>query len=418
MPADVLMPALSPTMTEGKLARWLVKEGDAIKSGMVLAEIETDKATMEVEAVDEGTLGAIYIAGGTENVAVNTPIAVILRAGETMASVAQPTSAPAAANSAAPVVASALAAAAPAAPVVAPVAGQGRIFASPLARRIAQQKNIDLAQVKGTGAGGRIVQADVEGYVPAAAPAAKPAAAPVSAPAPTADTTHIPLDGMRKTVAKRLTEAKQQVPHFYLSMDVQLDALMALRTRINKAAPTEGAAAYKISVNDFVIKAMAMALRQVPSANVTWGESVIIQHHTVDVSVAVAVEGGLFTPVIRRADEKSLSTISREMKDLAARARSRKLKPEEYAGGVASVSNLGMFGVKSFSAIINPPQSSILAVGAGEKRVIVAPDGTFSAAEVMSLTLSVDHRAVDGALGAQLLGRIKALLEEPLGLLV
>jgi pyruvate dehydrogenase E2 component (dihydrolipoamide acetyltransferase) len=457
MPTNILMPALSPTMEKGNLAKWLKAVGDTVKSGDVLAEIETDKATMEIEAIDEGVLAAILVPAGTQDVAVNTPIAVIAAEGEDIASAkaastAAPAPAPApAAPAAAPAPAAATAPApVPAAPAAAPApTGDGRIFASPLARRIAKEKGIDLARVSGSGPRGRIVVADVEsaivgGTAIAAAPVAAPApaaAAPAATPAPAApkpaaalpsgladDVVQrmfepgsyetIPHDGMRRTIAKRLMESKLTVPHFYLTVDVELDALLALRGQLNAGAPLkDGKPAFKLSVNDFVIKALALALVRVPDANVTWTDQAMLRHHHADVGVAVSIPGGLITPVVRKADQKTLSAISTEMKDYAARAKTRKLKPEEYQGGSTAVSNLGMFGIKEFAAIINPPHASILAVGAGEQRVVVK-DGAPAVVTAMTVTLSVDHRAVDGALGAQLLQAFKALVEAPMSMLV
>ncbi len=450
MSVKILMPALSPTMEKGNLAKWLKKEGDAIKSGDIIAEIETDKATMEVEAVDEGVIAKILVPEGTADVPVNEIIAIVAEEGEDVAAVAAagaggapaPAAAPAPAPAAeaAPAAAPAPAPVAAAAPAVAPANGE-RIFASPLARRLAKEAGIDLSVIAGSGPHGRIVERDVQAAVkggaakPAAAPAPaaapKPAAqaAPVAATGPSDETVkkffapgsfeEIPNDGMRKTIARRLLESKQTVPHFYLSVDTELDALLALREQINAAAPKDkdGKPAYKVSVNDFVIKALALALRQVPDANVSWTEAAILRHKVVDVGVAVSIPGGLITPVVRNADIKSISAISNEMKDFAARARARKLKPEEYQGGSTAVSNLGMFGIKNFSAIINPPHATILAVGAGEKRVVVK-DGAPAVATVMSVTLSTDHRAVDGALGAEVLAAFKPLIENPLALLV
>ncbi|MFC0219612.1 pyruvate dehydrogenase complex dihydrolipoamide acetyltransferase [Pseudochelatococcus lubricantis] len=449
MSVKILMPALSPTMEKGNLAKWLKKEGDAIKSGDVIAEIETDKATMEVEAVDEGVLAKIVVPEGTADVPVNDVIALIAEEGEDVAAVAAagagqaaPAPAPAPASPAVPAPASAPAAAAPVAPApAAAAAAHGeRIFSSPLARRLAKEAGVDLAAVTGTGPHGRIVERDVQAAIaggatraaPQAAAAPAPAPAPQAAPkpAPAGDEAvkklfapgsyeEVPHDNMRKTIARRLVESKQTVPHFYLTIDTELDALLALREQVNAAAPKDkdGKPAYKVSVNDFVIKALALALRQVPDANVSWTDSAILRHKVVDVGVAVAIPGGLITPVVRNADIKSISTISNEMKDFAARARNRKLKPEEYQGGSSAVSNLGMFGIKNFSAIINPPHATILAVGAGEKRVVVK-DGAPAVATVMTVTLSTDHRAVDGALGAELLAAFRPLIENPLGLLV
>jgi pyruvate dehydrogenase E2 component (dihydrolipoamide acetyltransferase) len=435
MPINVLMPALSPTMTEGKLARWLKKEGDAVKSGQVLCEIETDKATMEVEAVDEGTLGKILVAAGTEGVKVNAPIAVILEEGESAASAA----APAPASAPAPAVAAAPApAAAPSArPVAAPVADAGRVFASPLARRMAEQAGLDISAIRGSGPNGRIVKADIDaaraggqaGRKPAAAAAtAAPSAAPAAAalaPAAVSATSlaaigpHklVPLSSMRRVIARRLTESKQQVPHFYLTVDCVIDRLLAGRAALNAKSPEKGPGAFKLSVNDFVIKAVAVALRQVPAANASYSDDGILMWDDVDVSVAVAIPGGLITPIIRKADSKGLAQISNEMKDLAARAKDGKLKPEEFQGGGFSISNLGMFGIKEFGAVINPPQGAILAVGAGEQRPVVK-DGALAIATVMSCTLSVDHRVIDGAVGAEFLAAFKRIVEDPLAMLL
>ncbi len=433
MPTEILMPALSPTMEEGTLAKWLVKEGDTVSSGDLLAEIETDKATMEFEAVDEGIVGKILIAEGTEGVKVNTAIAVLLEDGESADDIAT-TSAPAPA--AAPAAAAgneAAAPAAPEAPAPAPAAPAkadgGRIFASPLARRIAAQKGLDLAQISGSGPHGRIVKADVEGAT-ATAPAPAPAAAgaapvPAAAPAgPSADMVarmyegreyeEIQLDGMRKTIAARLSEAKQTIPHFYLRRDIKLDALLKFRSQLNKQLEGRGV---KLSVNDFIIKAVANALQQVPACNAVWAGDRVLQLKPSDVAVAVAIEGGLFTPVLQDADTKSLSALSTEMKDLAARARERKLAPHEYQGGTFAVSNLGMFGIDNFDAIVNPPHAGILAVGTGVKKPVVGDDGELAVATVMSVTMSVDHRVIDGALGAELLKVIVENLENPMVML-
>ena len=429
MPTEILMPALSPTMEEGTLAKWLVKEGDTVKSGDILAEIETDKATMEFEAVDEGVIGKILVPAGTEGVKVNVAIAVLLEDGESAADIgtSAPAAAPAAAApAAAPVAASPAAAPAPAAPKTA--SGE-RIFASPLARRIAAQKGLDLAALAGSGPRGRIVKADVEGATAAPkaaapAPAAAPAAAPAMASGPSTDMvirtyegrpfTEVKLDGMRKTIAARLTEAKQSVPHFYLRRDIELDALMAFRAQLNAGLEARGV---KLSVNDFIIKACALALQQVPAANAAWAGDRVLQFEKSDVAVAVAIEGGLFTPVLKDAETKTLSALSSEMKDLAARARNRKLAPHEYQGGSFAISNLGMFGIDNFDAIINPPHAAILAVGAGVKKPVVKADGSLGVATVMSVTLSVDHRVIDGALGANLLQAIKNYLENPIAML-
>jgi len=423
MPINILMPALSPTMTEGTLARWLKKEGDEIKSGQVIAEIETDKATMEVEAVEEGKLGKILVAAGTSGVAVNAPIAVLLEEGESAESIkAAPVAAtPVAAAAPAPVATvSAPAAPAAPAPVVATApASSGRIFATPLAKRIAKEKGIDLSALKGTGPNGRVVMADVT-QAPAAAASATASAAPVvTAPAtPTAELltklgqsfTPQPNGSIRKVIARRLTEAKQQIPHFYLSVDCRIDTLLATRKRINEAGN-------KVSVNDFVILATAQALKEVPAANAAWSDDAILQFNDIDVSVAVATPNGLITPIIKKANTKGLAQISAEMKELAEKARAGKLRPEEFQGGGFSISNLGMFGVKQFSAIINPPQSCILAVGAGEQRPVVQ-DGKIEIGTVMCCTLSVDHRAVDGAVGAEFLAAFKRRIEEPALLLL
>ena len=439
MPTEILMPALSPTMEEGTLAKWLVKEGDEVSSGDLLAEIETDKATMEFEAVDDGVIGKILIAEGTEGVKVNTPIAVLLGDGESAGDVA---ASPAPAASAAPAEASAAAApaaapAAAAAPAPAPAAPAGadgsRIFASPLARRIAAQKGLDLAAIKGSGPRGRIVKADVEGATAAPATAAAPAAAPAAAaPAPAAavpagpsadmvarmyegrEYEEIKLDGMRKTIAARLSEAKQTIPHFYLRRDIKLDALLKFRSQLNKQLEARGV---KLSVNDFIIKAVANALQQVPACNAVWAGDRVLQLKPSDVAVAVAIEGGLFTPVLKDADMKSLSALSTEMKDLAKRARDRKLAPTEYQGGTFAISNLGMFGIDNFDAIVNPPHAGILAVGSGVKKPVVGEDGELTVATVMSVTMSVDHRVIDGALGAELLQAIVDNLENPLTML-
>ncbi len=435
MPTEILMPALSPTMEEGTLAKWLVKEGDTVSSGDLLAEIETDKATMEFEAVDEGTIGKILIAEGTEGVKVNTAIAVLLEDGESADDIgATPAAAPAAAPAADAGSEAAAPAAAPQAPAPAPAApvkaDGGRIFASPLARRIAAQKGLDLAQITGSGPHGRIVKADVEGATataPAAAPASAAAPAPAAAAAPagpsadmvarmyeTREYEEIKLDGMRKTIAARLGEAKQTIPHFYLRRDINLDALLKFRGQLNKQLESRGV---KLSVNDFIIKAVANALQQVPECNAVWAGDRVLQLKPSDVAVAVAIEGGLFTPVLQDADTKSLSALSTEMKDLAARARERKLAPHEYQGGTFAVSNLGMFGIDNFDAIVNPPHAGILAVGTGTKKPVVGDDGELTVATIMSVTMSVDHRVIDGALGAQLLQAIVDNLENPMVML-
>jgi pyruvate dehydrogenase E2 component (dihydrolipoamide acetyltransferase) len=426
MPVNVLMPALSPTMEKGKLAKWLKKEGDAVKSGDILAEIETDKATMEVEAVDEGKLGKILVAAGTDDVAVNTPIAVILGDGESAADIKSGAAAAPAAKAAAPAPAAAAVPAA-AAPTAAPAAGAAagsRVFASPLARRVAKEKGIDLALVQGSGPHGRIVMKDVEQAKPGAAPRPAAATAPVLAPGMVdeavlklfADGTYelVPHDSMRKVIARRLTESKQTIPHFYVSVDVTLDKLLELRERLNLQAPKDkdGKHLWKVSVNDFIIKAMAMALIKVPDANVSWTDAAMVRHKHADIGVAVSIPGGLITPVVRKAETKGLAQISAEMKDYAARARLKKLKPEEYTGGSAAVSNLGMMNVKNFAAIVNPPHATILAVGTGERRPVVRGNDIVIEQQ-MTITLSTDHRAVDGALGAEFIGAIKAYLEEP-----
>jgi pyruvate dehydrogenase E2 component (dihydrolipoamide acetyltransferase) len=415
MPVNILMPALSPTMTEGNLAKWLKKEGDIIKAGDVIAEIETDKATMEVEAVDEGTLGKIIIAAGAQGVKVNSLIALLLNEGEDASALsAVNTNATAAAPHPAPVIAApVIAAAAPAATPPSTANAGHRLLASPLAKRLAKEQGLDLKNIKGTGPHGRIIRADI--LVAAKTPATVATPIAVSNEDPFA----LPLgkfDGhttMRKVIARRLTESKQQVPHFYLEVDVELDALLALRKQINDR---EGATA-KLSVNDFIIKATGMALEQVPAANASWTDAGVQYYSRADVSVAVAIPGGLITPIIKNAGQKRLVQISNEMKDLAARAKDGKLKPEEFQGGTFSLSNLGMFGVKSFSAIINPPQACILAVGAGEERPVVRK-GALAVANVMTCTLSVDHRVVDGAVGAQWLAVFKKLVQSPLELVL
>ena len=432
MATNILMPALSPTMTEGTLARWLKKEGDQVKAGDIIAEIETDKATMEVEAVDEGVLGKILVADGTEGVKVNDPIAVLIEAGEAVPTGAAKL-APAAAAAPAPVAApAAVPAPAPAPTAPAPTmnghAAQSgeRIFVSPLAKRMAQQAGIDLAGVKGTGPGGRIVKADIEAFQPGAARPAAAVAAPAPAAAPatpkpavtiTAPHRLVPNSSMRKVIARRLTEAKSTIPHFYVSMDIELDALMKLRADLNAKSPKEGPGAFRLSVNDLVIKAAALTLRRIPTVNASWTDEAIVLYDDVDISVAVSIPDGLITPIVRHADQKGLAAISNEMKDLAARAKSGKLKPEEFQGGGFSISNMGMFGVTSFSAIINPPQAGILAVSAGQQRAVVK-NGALAIATVMTCTLSVDHRVVDGALGAEWLAAFKAIIEDPLSLML
>jgi pyruvate dehydrogenase E2 component (dihydrolipoamide acetyltransferase) len=445
------MPALSPTMEKGNLARWLKKEGDTIKSGDVIAEIETDKATMEYEAVDEGTLAKIVVPEGTQDVAVNAVIAVMVGEGEDakVAGASAPKAAPPAAKApekpaeakpaAAPQAEAKKAEPAPAKPAPAekPAASTGaRVFASPLAKRLAKEANIDLARVSGSGPHGRVIARDIDEAKSGKglrAPGVQPGAAPAGAPAIAPSLTDkqilslyeegsyelVPHDGMRRTIAQRLTQSTQTVPHFYLTVDCNIGKLMAAREEINAAAPKdkEGKPAYKLSVNDFVIKALALALQRIPEANVSWSEAGMLKHKHSDIGVAVALPGGLITPIIHGAETKSLSAISNEMRDLAARARGRKLKPHEYQGGTSSVSNLGMYGIKDFTAVINPPQSTILAVGVGEERAIVK-NGKIEAATVMSVTLSCDHRAVDGALGAELISAFKVLIENPVMMVV
>jgi pyruvate dehydrogenase E2 component (dihydrolipoamide acetyltransferase) len=458
MPINITMPALSPTMEEGNLSKWLVKEGDAVKSGDVLAEIETDKATMEVEAIDEGTVAKIVVPAGTEGVKVNALIAILAADGEDVKAAAASgagSSAPAVkAEAASPAKAEAAPETARTEPAsVAPRAatpnndntvGNGapattsgnRIFSSPLARRLAKEAGLDLSAVTGSGPHGRVVKSDIEAAVSgggakavsapvAASTAATPAAAPKGASEEAVlklfepgSYELVPHDGMRKTIAKRLVESKQTIPHFYVTVDCELDALLALRAQLNDAAPRkENVPAYKLSVNDMIIKALALALRDVPDANVSWTENNMVKHKHADVGVAVSIPGGLITPIVRNAETKTLSTISNEMKDLGKRAKDRKLKPEEYQGGTTSVSNMGMMGVKDFAAVINPPHATILAVGAGEQRVIVKK-GEIEIATVMSVTLSTDHRCVDGALGATLLAAFKGYIENPMGMLV
>ncbi|WP_075655399.1 pyruvate dehydrogenase complex dihydrolipoamide acetyltransferase [Pseudochrobactrum sp. B5] len=450
MAIKITMPALSPTMEEGNLAKWLVKEGDKVSAGDVIAEIETDKATMEVEAVDEGIVAKLVVPAGTESVKVNALIAVLAEDGEDVSEAAKAASgdapaaapkaeaaAPVAATAPAPVAAAPAATPAPAAAAPAPVAKGERLFASPLARRVAKDAGVELAAVSGTGPHGRIIRKDVEAAIASGVKApAKPvasAAAPQIAVSGASDEATlkmfeegsyelVPHDGMRKTIARRLMESKLTVPHFYLTIDCELDALLALRSQLNAAAPmikTEKGEvpAYKLSVNDLVIKATALALRDIPEANVSWTDAGMVKHKHADVGVAVSIPGGLITPIVRGAETKALSAISNEMKDLAKRARDRKLKPSEYQGGTTSVSNLGMFGVKDFAAIINPPHATIFAVGAGEQRAVVK-NGELAVATVMSVTLSTDHRAVDGALAAELAKVFKNYIENPLGMLV
>jgi pyruvate dehydrogenase E2 component (dihydrolipoamide acetyltransferase) len=455
MPINILMPALSPTMEKGNLAKWLKKEGDKVKSGDVIAEIETDKATMEVEAVDEGTIAKILVPEGTQDVAVNDVIAVLAGDGEDVkaagagaasappkAAAAPPAEAPAAKPAAAPAASPAPAAAptakapAPAAAAPAPSApqanGHARTFSSPLARRLAKEAGIELTRINGSGPHGRVVARDVEEAksgkglkAPAAAPAGAPSIAPsmsdkqILALFEPGSYEVVPHDGMRRTIAQRLTASVQTVPHFYLTMDCDIGKLLAAREEINATAPKdkEKKPLYKLSVNDFVIKAMAIALQRIPDCNVSWTEAGMLKHHHSDIGVAVAMPGGLITPIIRHAETKSLSTISAEMKDFAARARARKLKPDEYQGGTTAISNLGMYGIKDFTAVINPPHATILAVGTSEERAVVR-SGKIEAAHIMSVTLSCDHRAVDGALGAELIGAFKMLIENPVMMMV
>ncbi len=460
MPTNILMPALSPTMEKGNLAKWLKKEGDQVKAGDVIAEIETDKATMEVEAVDEGTLAKIVVPEGTADVPVNQVIAVLAGEGEDVkaAAAATPKAPPAKPTSAAspspqpspqrgegvrPPSPQASASTSPQGGEVAArsAAGEGgrtsanRIFSSPLARRLAKEAGIDVGRIEGSGPRGRVIARDVEaarsgkGLRAAGAAPAAAGAGPTVAPSMSDQQIRalfqegsyevVPHDGMRRTIAQRLTASTQTIPHFYLTMDCNIGKLMEAREEINASAPKDkdGKPAYKLSINDFVIKALAVALQRVPDANVSWTEAGMLKHKHSDVGVAVAMPGGLITPIVRNAETKSLSAISSEMKDFAARARARKLKPHEYMGGTTAVSNLGMYGIKDFTAVINPPHATILAVGAGEERAIVK-DGKIVAAHVMSVTLSCDHRAVDGALGAELIGAFKKLIENPVMMVV
>jgi pyruvate dehydrogenase E2 component (dihydrolipoamide acetyltransferase) len=421
MPTEILMPALSPTMTEGKLAKWLKKEGDGVKSGDVIAEIETDKATMEMEAVDEGVIGKILVPEGTEGVAVNKPIAILLGDGEKPGTpVARSAALPAAAPPAPPPAPRPSAPPAPpaSAPASIPPATSGdRIAASPLARRIATNAQIDLTGIAGSGPHGRIVKADIDkamtGGVRPAAP--RPAAAPAPGPVPDFGQPYraVPNSTMRKVIARRLLEAKATIPHFYLTVDCVIDDLLRLRGELNGRPGAD----YKLSVNDFVIKASALALRKVPSANATWTDEAVRLYENVDISVAVATPEGLITPIVRKADTKGLAAISGEMKDLAARARDKKLKPEEFQGGGFSISNLGMYGIKEFAAIINPPQVAILAVGKAEQRPVVK-NGALAIATVMTCTLSCDHRVVDGAVGAEFMQAFQGLIEDPLKIML
>ena len=442
MPTEILMPALSPTMETGKLAKWLVKEGDTVTSGDIIAEIETDKATMEVEAVDEGKVGKILIAEGTEEVAVNTTIAVLLEEGESADDIT--VSAAPAAVAPAPVAAPAEAApaetaakpatAAPTPPAAPAREPDARIFASPLARRIAKQNNIDIALLSGSGPHGRIIKLDVEtalkdGVPTAASVAAAPAGAPAMASGPSDDMVRrlfaegsfeeLPHDGMRKTIALRLTESHQTIPAYFISVDCALDALLKARAEFNAAAPKDkdDKPAYKLSVNDFIIKALALALRDVPMANASWTSTARLLHKHSDVGVAVAIPGGLITPIVREAEIKPLSMISAEVKDMAGRARDRKLKPDEYQGGTTAVSNLGMFGVDNFTSIINPPHASIVSIGAGVQKPVVK-DGAVAIATVMNATFAFDHRVIDGALGGQLATAFRRYLENPMAMVV
>ena len=457
MATNILMPALSPTMTEGTLARWLKKEGESVKAGDVIAEIETDKATMEVEAVDEGVLGKILVPDGTANVKVNDPIAVLVEDGEAVpAAGAKPAPQPAAGTPSTDLQPGSgtdqprdpeKPHPAPAAATAAPPSGD-RIFASPLARRMAKQAGIDLSAVKGTGPNGRIIRADIEAHQPGAKPAQAPAQAPAAAaqapaaaapvqpqgqtqapaapsaigpkpPAPTPTAPHklVPNSTMRKVISRRLLESHQQTPFFFVTLDIEIDALLKLRAELNAKSPKDGAGAFKLSVNDLVIKAAAATLRRVPKMNASFTEDAIIQYDDVDISVAVSIPDGLITPIIRKADQTGLASISSQMKDLGARAKSGKLKPEEFQGGTFSISNLGMFGTKQFTAIVNPPQAAILAVGAGEKRPVVKNDA-LAIATVMTCTLTVDHRVADGAVGAEWMAEFKKIVEDPLTLML
>jgi pyruvate dehydrogenase E2 component (dihydrolipoyllysine-residue acetyltransferase) len=428
MPIQILMPALSPTMEEGTLAKWLVKEGDEVHSGDLIAEIETDKATMEFEAVDEGIVGKLLVEEGTEGVPVNQPIAVILEDGED-ASAAQNAPLPATGQNAVkaevPVKAESTIGAKPSTPPdtssrkTVATSSKGRVFASPLAKRIAKENGVDLTSLQGSGPRGRIVKADVEG---APKTSSKRSGKPL-APMGTIDARafyeedsydEIPLNSMRKAIARRLTQSKQEIPHYYLTIDCVLDELLKVRKHLNEEGAESG---IKLSVNDFIVRASALALKKVPTANVSFADDALLQHHHSDIGIAVALEGGLITPIIRRAEEKGLAEISVEAKELAARARDKKLSPAEFEGGSFSVSNLGMFGVKNFTAVINPPQAAIMAVGAGEPRPVIV-DGEVRAATVMTVTLSCDHRAIDGALGAQLLAAFKSYIEYPPSMLL
>ncbi|MCW9002321.1 MAG: pyruvate dehydrogenase complex dihydrolipoamide acetyltransferase [Rhodospirillales bacterium] len=422
MPIQVLMPALSPTMTDGKLSKWLKSEGDAIAAGDAIAEIETDKATMEVEAVDEGILGRILVAEGTEGVAVNLPIALILEDGEdasaldTVTTGTTKTPAPSEKKPSAPESIKQASAPQSAGAQTAgdSQVGGSRVFASPLAKRLATEAGLDLGKVTGTGPRGRIVKKDIEAAK--AGGAARAASLPSTPVASGEPHTAFPNSMARKVIAKRLGEAKRDIPHFYLTIDCEIDALLDARKQLNERSP-EGGGAFKLSVNDLIVKAVALALREVPAANATWTDEAILRFNTIDVSVAVATPNGLITPVLRNADTKGLAALSNEMKDLATRARDAKLMPEEYQGGGFTISNLGMFGIREFSAIINPPQSCILAVGAGEQRPVVR-DGQLAIATVMTCTLSVDHRSVDGAVGAEFLAAFRKFIECPMSMIL
>ena len=431
MPIPILMPALSPTMEEGKLAKWHVKEGDMVSSGDVIAEIETDKATMEVEAVDEGRVGRLLVAEGTENVPVNKPIAILLAEGEdtsalkdagaapatppAKADVPKPEAAPSASQPVVPQSAT------PMAKAPALLVAGARIFASPLAKRIAKERGVNLAGLTGSGPRGRIVKADVEGAKPGTATphVVAQGASPVAA-GPAIDPRafyeagsydEVPLDSMRRTIARRLTQAMQEIPHFYLTIDCELDELLRVRKHLNETGGV------KLSVNDFLIRASALALTKVPNANVSFAGTALLKHKHADIGIAVALDGGLITPIIRNAETKGLAEISMEAKELAERARTKKLKPQEFEGGSFSISNLGMFGIKNFTAVINPPQAAILAVGKGEERAVVR-NGKVETATVMTVTMSCDHRAIDGALGAQFLEAFKAFVEYPPSMLL
>ncbi|GAM06831.1 MULTISPECIES: pyruvate dehydrogenase complex dihydrolipoamide acetyltransferase [Novosphingobium] len=431
MPIEIKMPALSPTMEEGKLAKWLVKEGDTVSSGDIMAEIETDKATMEFEAVDEGVIGKIAVPEGTEGVKVGTVIALLAEEGEDASALADadvsaaPASAPAAKEEEAAAPASSAPAPSPSPAPAAAKSDDSRIKASPLARRIAADKGLDLATIKGSGPNGRIVKADVENAEPgkAEAPAAAAAPAPAAAPAVSSAASilddRVPhtietLSGMRKTIAKRLTQSKQEAPHIYLSVDVKLDALMALRAQVNETLASRG---LKVSVNDMLVKALGMALVEVPECNVSFAGTELIKYERADISVAVSIPNGLITPIVPDANNKSFSQIAKMTKDLGTRAKEGKLKPEEYQGGTASISNMGMMGIKSFSAVVNPPQGMIMAIGAGQKQPWVMEDGSLGVATVMSATGSFDHRAIDGADGARLMAAFKDFVENPLGMI-